>query len=81
MKRYIKQFIKRGLAVMIAVFMCLNFNNIDAKAANVVIALSSSTVSVGSNVTATISVSGSDISAYTIYVSYNSGVLQYNSEL
>ena len=79
MKRYIKQFIKRGLAVMIAVFMCLNFNNIDAKAANVVIALSSSTVSVGSNVTATISVSGSDISAYTIYVSYNSGVLQYNS--
>ena len=79
MKRYIKQFIKRGLAVMIAVFMCLNFNNIDAKAANVVIALSSSTVSVGSNVTATISVSGSDISAYTIYVSYNSSVLQYNS--
>ena len=29
--------------------------------------------------TATISVSGSDISAYTIYVSYNSSVLQYNS--
>lgn len=79
MKRYIKQIIKRGLAVMIAVFMCLNFGNIDAKAANVVIALSSSTVSVGNNVTATISVSGSDISAYTIYVSYNSSVLQYNS--
>ena len=46
---------------------------------NVVIALSASTVSVGNNVTATISVSGSDISAYTIYVSYNSSVLQYNS--
>lgn len=43
------------------------------------IALSASTVSVGNNVTATISVSGSDISAYTIYVSYNSSVLQYNS--
>ena len=74
-----KQFIKRGFAILVAFFMCLNFGHIDAKAANVVIALSATTVSVGNNVTATISISGSEISAYTIYVSYNSSVLQYNS--
>ena len=74
-----KQFLKRGLAILTAFILCLQFGKIDAQAANVVIALSASTVSVGNNVTATISVSGSDISAYTIYVSYNSSVLQYNS--
>ena len=67
-----KQFLKRGLAILTAFILCLQFGKIDAQAANVVIALSASTVSVGNNVTATISVSGSDISAYTIYVSYNS---------
>lgn len=74
-----KQFLKRGLAILTAFILCLQFGKIDAQAANVVIALRASTVSVGNNVTATISVSGSDISAYTIYVSYNSSVLQYNS--
>lgn len=74
-----KKFLKRGLAILTAFILCLQFGKIDAQAANVVIALSASTVSVGNNVTATISVSGSDISAYTIYVSYNSSVLQYNS--
>lgn len=74
-----KQFLKRGLAILTVFILCLQFGKIDAQAANVVIALSASTVSVGNNVTATISVSGSDISAYTIYVSYNSSVLQYNS--
>lgn len=74
-----KQFIKRGLAILITFFMCFSISHIDAKAANVIIALSASSVSVGNNVTATISISGSDISAYTIYVSYNSSVLQYNS--
>lgn len=74
-----KQFLKRGLAILTAFILCMQFGRIDAQAANVVIALSASTVSVGNDVTATISVSGSDISAYTIYVSYNSSVLQYNS--
>ena len=74
-----KQFLKRGLAILTAFILCLQFGKIDAQAANVVNALRASTVSVGNNVTATISVSGSDISAYTIYVSYNSSVLQYNS--
>lgn len=74
-----KKILKCGLAILTALIMCLNFGNIDTRAANVVIALSASTVSVGNNVTATISITGSDISAYTIYVSYNSSVLQYNS--
>ena len=74
-----KKILKCGLAILTALIMCLNFGNIDTQAANVVIALSASTVSVGNNVTATISITGSDISAYTIYVSYNSSVLQYNS--
>ncbi|MBU5475881.1 cadherin-like beta sandwich domain-containing protein [Eubacterium sp. MSJ-21] len=74
-----KQILKRGLAIITALILCLNYGKIDVKAADVVIALSASTVSVGNNVTATISVSGSEISAYTIYVSYNSSVLQYNS--
>ena len=74
-----KQFLKRGLVFLTAFILCLNFWHVDAKAANVIIALSASSVSVGNSVTATISVSGSDISAYTIYVSYNSSVLQYNS--
>lgn len=72
---------KRILSFIVALFLCLNLWSIDTRAAgaSVTIALSSSTVSVGKNVTATISVSGSDISAYTIYVSYNSDVLQFNS--
>ncbi len=74
-----KKILKRGFAIVIAFLLCLHIGSIDAKAANVVIALSAGSVSVGGNVTATISVSGSDISAYTIYVSYNSSVLQYNS--
>ena len=51
-----KQFLKRGLAILTAFILCLQFGKIDAQAANVVIALSASTVSVGNNVTATISV-------------------------
>ena len=74
-----RQIFKRGFAIIVAFLLCLQMGNIDAKAANVVIALSASSISVGQNVTATVSISGSDISAYTIYVSYNSGVLQYNS--
>ena len=49
-----KQFLKRGLAILTAFILCLQFGKIDAQAANVVIALSASTVSVGNNVTATI---------------------------
>lgn len=74
-----RQIFKRGFAIIVAFLLCLQMGSIDAKAANVVIALSASSISVGQNVTATVSISGSDISAYTIYVSYNSGVLQYNS--
>ena len=44
-----KQFLKRGLAILTAFILCLQFGKIDAQAANVVIALSASTVSVGNN--------------------------------
>ena len=72
--------IKHLLVMCIAFFLCLQCSVLDTKAAaNVVIGLSSGEVSIGDGVTATISVSGDDISAYTIYVSYDSSVLQYNS--
>lgn len=74
-----KQICKRGFAILLAFILCLQMGKTESKAANVVIALTASNISVGQNVTATISISGSDISAYTIYVSYNSSVLQYNS--
>lgn len=71
---------KRCLALFTAFILCLHVGVIDSKAdASVTIALSSSSVSIGGGVTATISVSGSDISAYTIYVSYDSSILQFNS--
>lgn len=71
---------KRCLALFTVLLLCLNVGTIDSKAdASVTIALSSSSVSIGGGVTATISVSGSDISAYTIYVSYDSSILQFNS--
>ena len=71
---------KKILTVILAVVMCLNFGTIDSKAAaSVSIALSSSSVSIGGSVSATVSVSGSDVSAYDIYVSYDASVLQYNS--
>lgn len=72
--------IKKCLVFITALIMCLNIETINSKAdASVTIALSSSSVSIGGGVTATISVSGSDISAYTIYVSYDSSILQFNS--
>lgn len=71
---------KRALALLVVLVMCFQFGTIPTKAAaNVVIYLSSSSVSIGQSVTATVSISGSDISAYTIYVSYSSSILQYNS--
>ena len=72
--------IKRILTVILVIIMCLNFGTLDSKAAaSVSIALSASSISMGDSVSATISVSGSDIVAYDIYVSYDSSVLQFNS--
>lgn len=76
-----KKIEKRILSFVIILLLCINVPVFNSKAAdiNVSIALSASTVNVGDTVTATISVSGSNISAYTIYVSYSSGILSYSS--
>ena len=72
----------KKLTTMLVMVCCLvlSFTTLNAKAdADVSIGLSSGNVSIGDEVTATVNVSGGDISAYTIYVSYSSDVLQYNS--
>ncbi len=71
---------KRFITFVLAFVICLNFGVIDSKAAaSVSIALSSGSTSIGGSVSATITVSGSDVSAYDIYVSYDASVLQFNS--
>jgi hypothetical protein len=77
----LKGAVRSILTLILVMVMVLNVDIMKPKAADVSvsISLSASTVSVGSGVSATISVSGGSISAYTMYVSYNSGVLQYNS--
>ena len=73
-----KKVSRRIIAFFICVTLCIHFNTIVSKAdATVYIALSSSSISIGNTVTATINVDGSDISAYTIYVSYDASVLQF----
>ncbi len=76
-----KKILKKIIPIMIALILCLQMNVYEPKAASVSvsIALSASTISLGNSVTATVSVNGSDLSAYTMYVTYNSGVLQYTS--
>ena len=73
--------INKIFTIILAMILCFNMNILKPKAADVsiTIALSASNVQVGGSVTATINVNGSNLSAYTLYVSYNSGVLQYNS--
>ena len=70
-----KKIYKRIMAFVLAFILCLNLNVFDAKAASVSVSATSS-VSIGGSVTATITVSGG---AYTLWVSYDSSVLQFNS--
>lgn len=73
--------IKRCLAIFITILLCLNINVLTplADEASVTIGLSDGEISMGEGVSATVNVNGSGISAYTIYVSYDSSVLQFNS--
>lgn len=73
--------IRNIIAVFLILVMGINLPFIDSKAedASVVIALSSSSVSIGQNVSVTVSVSGSTVSQYTIYLTYDSSVLQFVS--
>ncbi len=74
-----KRIAKRISALVLALFLLFNVGTVPARAAGATIALSASTVSIGQNVTATISISGEDIVAYTIYVTYSANVLEYTS--
>lgn len=68
------------LTFIMVLSVLIFYNPIESKAAgSVSIALSSSSISMGGSVSATVSVSGSDVSAYDIYVSYDASVLQFNS--
>ena len=73
---------KRKIIMFILMFLCATaciMYRPMADGANVTIGLSSGSVSKGDPVTATVSVKGSDLSAYTIYVTYDSSVLQFDS--
>lgn len=79
-----KQARKKLFGIVTAVVLFLSIfghNSMSTKAedVSVIIALSSSSVSKGDGVTVTISVNGGSLSAYTMYVSYSSGLLQFNS--
>ncbi|MBR4513737.1 MAG: cadherin-like beta sandwich domain-containing protein [Lachnospiraceae bacterium] len=72
----------KKITMTLALMLCFvfGFTALTPKAdADVSIGLSSGNASIGDEVTATVYVSGGDISAYTIYVSYSSDVLQFNS--
>lgn len=81
MKNKIKKKIALIVALMTMLVFVVNTNPLQPKAADVsvIISVSSSSVKVGDTVSVTVSVSGSSLSAYTMYVGYNSGVLQYVS--
>ena len=68
-----------ALCMVLAVPLFDKGETVHADSVSVTIALSATSVRMGQSVSATISVSGSDLSAYTMYVSYSSGILQYNS--
>lgn len=68
-----------ALLIILTMLYVPQDDKVYADSASVTIALSASNVRIGQSVTATINVSGSSISAYTMYVSYSSGVLQYSS--
>ena len=81
MKNRLKKKIALIVALMTMFVFGVNTNPLKPKAADVsvVISISASSVKVGDTVSVTVSVSGSSLSAYTMYVGYNSGVLQYVS--
>lgn len=72
-----KKFYKKIITFVMAVLIGINMYTFNSYAeAYVSMAVSSSKVSVGESISVTVSISGS-LSAYTLYVSYDSGVLEY----
>ena len=78
-----KKQLKKIFTMLIILTLCLNTNVLFPKAADVgvIIALSSSNVSIGDTVTVTVSVDGESagLSGCTLYVTYDSSVLEYKS--
>ena len=70
---------KRLFVIVLAVVLCLGFDVYNPKADAYVSVSATSETSIGGSVSVSISVGGDNISAYTIWVSYDSSVLQYNS--
>ena len=70
---------KRLFVIVLAVVLCLGFDVYNPKADGYVSVSATSETSIGGSVSVSISVGGDNISAYTIWVSYDSSVLQYNS--
>ena len=73
-----KRTMRRIVAFFMMLLLVININTFDSKAASVSVSVSAGTINVGDSVSFTISVSGSEISSYTLYVSYSS-ILQYSS--
>ena len=70
----------KKISMMVVMFAFIwGFGATSSKAANVSIGLSSGQTSIGGNVTATVNVSGDDVSQYDIYVTYDPSVLQFVS--
>lgn len=81
MKDKIKKKIALIIALMTLLVCVVNTNPLNPKAADVsvVISVSASSINVGDTVSVTVSVSGSSLSGYRMYVGYNSSVLEYVS--
>ncbi len=74
-----KKIYKKLTAVLVAFVLCLGINVYSPKADAYVSVSATSSVSIGGGVSVSVSISGDNISAYTLWVTYDSGVLQYNS--
>ena len=73
-----KKIYKRLISCLLIIILCFGTYMFDTKADAYVSVSATSSVSIGGNVSVSISISG-DVSAYTLYVSYKSDILQYNS--
>lgn len=74
-----KKIYKKLTALLVAVVLCLGINVYNPKADAYVSVSATSSASIGGGVSVSVSISGDSISAYTLWVTYDSSVLQYNS--
>ena len=79
MKRFIRSFsgIILSLLIILGAFTTERAITAHADSVDVYASVSSSSVRIGQSVDVTISVNGSSLSAYTMYISYSSDILEY----